>query len=330
MNHGGNIFAFARERGWDWRDVADFSASINPLGPSPAIRHALMAAMDRIVHYPESEPAALRETLAALWRIDADRLIVGNGATELIHFFARTIGESMVSFAAPVFGEFHRAFPAAAIVPFDPAGWPTQGLIAVTRPANPTGAMPDGLEDYLAHTTNPVIVDESFIEFTREPSLLTRERPNLFVLRSLTKFHALPGLRIGALAGPPDTMRAWRERREPWQVNVLAEAAVLAAIKHEEHARATVEFVESERRWLSAGLASIAGLHPQPSAANYILVAADRPIAPISACLAEQKILIRDCSGWPGVPFAHAMRIAVRCREDNVCLISALRGIQCD
>ena len=329
MNHGGNIFAFARERGWDWRDVADFSASINPLGPSPAIRHALAAAMDRIPHYPESEPAALRETLAAHWRIAADRLIAGNGATELIHFFARMVDVPGVSLAAPVFGEFHRAFPEAEIVPFDPAAWPTQRLIVVTRPANPTGAMPVRLADYLERTTNPVIVDESFIEFTREPSLLRCERPNLFVLRSLTKFHALPGLRIGALAGPPDIMRAWRERRDPWQVNVLAEVAVLAAIKHGEHARATVDFVESERAWLTAELASIAELHPQPSAANYILIAADRPIAPISACLAEQKMLVRDCSGWPGVPFTHAMRVAVRCREDNARLISALRGLPC-
>jgi threonine-phosphate decarboxylase len=319
MTHGGNIFAFARRMGCDWREVADFSASINPLGPSPLVRDAVAGALDRIVHYPEAEPCALRQALAGHWSIDPDALIVGNGATDLIHFFARVAAPSHVDLAAPVFSEFHRAFPRARIVPFDSET--SGGLYVITRPANPTGAMP--ALQWLAETRSPVLVDESFLEFTGQPSVYGT-RDNLFVLRSLTKFYALPGLRVGALAGPPDVMRKWRAKRDPWQVNVLAEAAVLASLGDHEHAKRTVEFVRGEREWLAARLKEIAGLDPQPGAANYLLIGLREPAPPLVEKLASRRILVRDCSGWAGVSFPHAIRVAVRTRPENERLLEAL------
>jgi threonine-phosphate decarboxylase len=201
----------------------------------------------------------------------------------------------------------------------------------VTRPANPTGQMPE-LDAYLASTADPVLVDESFIEFTGEPSLLDRihTRPNLFVLRSLTKFYAIPGLRAGALAGPPEVIARWRERREPWQLNVLAEAAVQAALADHEHARRSLDFVRTERAWLAAALGEMPGVAPQPSVANYLLLALDRPAGEIAARLERDRILVRDCSGWPGVPFPMALRVAVRTRAENLRLIAALRGALCE
>jgi threonine-phosphate decarboxylase len=327
LTHGGNIYAVAQRMGWDWRDVADFSASINPLGPAPSVVAAIHAAVDRIAHYPEPEPHTLRSHLGRHWNIDPDLLLAGNGATELLHFLARTLNPPSVSLAAPVFSEFHHAFPKADIVPFEAQHWPTDGLVIVTRPANPTGALPT-LDTYLSSTTNPLLIDESFIDFTDQPSLLPRleNRPNLYILRSLTKFYALPGLRIGILAGPANTIRQWRSQRDPWQVNVLAEAAVLAAINDTSYAQSTREFVTSERQWLTAQLAAIPGLHPQPSTANYLLIATDQPVAPLLYTALQHKILLRDCSAWPGVPYPHAFRAAVRTRPENERLIAALRG----
>jgi len=81
VTHGGDVFAVARKHGWDWRDVDDFSANINPLGPSPLVKPAICQATDRIVHYPEREPARLREALAHVWNLDKDQILLGNGAT---------------------------------------------------------------------------------------------------------------------------------------------------------------------------------------------------------------------------------------------------------
>ena len=327
LGHGGNIFAFARQKGCDWREVTDFSASINPLGPSPSVAPAIAAAMDRIVHYPESGDFALRSAIGAKWGVAPDCLIAGNGATELIDFLAKCFRVERVYLAAPVFSEFHRVYREASIVPFDSDVWPRDGLMVVTRPANPTGTMPR-VDEYLDQTSNPVLIDESFIEFTCQDSLVRRvnERPDLFILRSLTKFYAIPGLRVGVLAGSPERMAELRAKRMPWQVNVLAEAAVLASLQDEHHAQRTRQFVTEERAWLTEQLRHIPGVQTSPASANFLMVAANRPVPPLLAELEEHRILVRDCSGWPGVPFRDAFRIAVRLRAENERLMGALRG----
>src|SRR5262249_21177023 len=118
----------------------------------------------------------------------------------------------------------------------------------------------------------PTLVDESFIDFTDAPSSAHR---GCVVLRSLTKFYALPGLRIVAVVGPVSLVYQWKRLREPWQVNVLAEAAALAAVSDKEHAVRTRNFVASEKRWLYRQLSGIAGVHPLPSHANYIFCTLD-------------------------------------------------------
>ena len=312
VRHGGNVRQIARERGWDSRAIADFSASINPLGPAPGVSDAIRGALDRIASYPETEPACLREALGELWSVDPERIILGNGATELLHWFARVTEFDRVTLAVPVFSEFHRAYPNARCAP--PAQ--REGLLVLTQPVNPTGAVVNTDHE------PPLLVDESFVEFTGLPSAAAR--PDVWVLRSLTKFYALPGLRIGALIGPREDVERLRPRREPWQVNVLAEAAALAAIADCEHARQTLEFVERERAWLAANLP----VRPEPSCANYLFVRLPHAAAPLCAHLLERKILIRDCAGMPGID-GPAVRIAVRTRDENERLVATWKEFAC-
>jgi threonine-phosphate decarboxylase len=349
--HGGNVFEIARERGWNWREVADFSASINPLGPSPAVAEAVRGAVDRIALYPEREPARLRRALAELWGIDERQILLGNGATELLHWFARVWTPDVrrqecrrgkpggllhlgpVTLTVPVFSEFHRAYPGARCAPAgDPARWPREGLVVLTQPNNPTGAAldPVELERWLLATDNPALVDESFLEFTGLPSAarLMERRPRLWVLRSLTKFYALPGLRVGALIGSVEEVERRRPMREPWQVNVLAEAAALAAITDREHGRRTLEFVASERAWLSERIAELPGARPEPSRANYLFVRLAQAAEGLCAHLLERKILVRDCTGSPGVD-GSAARVAVRTRVENERLIAGWKEYSC-
>ena len=84
LTHGGNIFRAAEQRGVPWQQVLDFSASINPLGPSPAAREAILTAMDRIAHYPERTGERLCKRLADEWSVSPTQVLVGNGATELL------------------------------------------------------------------------------------------------------------------------------------------------------------------------------------------------------------------------------------------------------
>ena len=173
-----------------------------------------------------------------------------------------------------------------------------------------------------------LLVDESFLELTDAPSALqlVQRYENLLVLRSLTKLHALPGLRIGALVG--QSVPAMMPYREPWQVSVLAEAASLAAIRATDHHQRTRNFVNAERGWLAEQLAALPGLRPLAGTANYLLVWTTQDPAPLVAWLAARRVLVRDCTHIPGVD-APAIRLAVRLRADNERLLELLREFLC-
>lgn len=318
IQHGGNLFAAARARGWDWREVLDLSASINPLGPPPGVREAILDAMDRIVHYPERHPSVLAEKLGELWGVDPDGILLGNGATDLLHFYARVAPQS-VTLVVPTFSEFHRAYPDARLVRWDEP-WPRNGLLVLTRPNNPLGILPA-----VPDTGQPLLVDESFLEFTGASS--ATGHPNALVLRSLTKFYSLPGLRIGALIGEPAVIAGLRNQREPWQVNVLAEAAALAAIADPDYARGSAAWISAERAWVWEQLQHFPTLRPIRSCANYVLVYCDRS-APLCEWFLDRRILLRDQTGTPGLD-GDCFRFAIRTREENSRFFAHLREYLC-
>lgn len=332
IRHGGNLFAIARERGWDWRDLLEFSASINPLGPAPGVRDAIVAALDRIVHYPEKSPQLLAERLSELWGVDAAQILLGNGATELLHFLARQLDWAGVTLVVPTFSEFHRAWPNAALIAPDEAAG-TRAPLVLTQPNNPVGsALPcEQIAGLVAARRTPVLVDESFIEFTGLPSIaqLTRHYDKLFVLRSLTKFYALPGLRIGALVGPAAIVEKMKGYREPWQVNVLAEAAALAAIADRGHAARSIEFVRTERAWVESQLSGIRALRLAASCANYLTAWVNTDAEALCAWFLDRKILLRDLRGTPGIS-GEAIRFAIRTRPENERLVAGLKEYFCE
>jgi threonine-phosphate decarboxylase len=325
VTHGGNIFSVADREGIAWQGVLDFSASINPLGPSAAAREAIYSALDRISHYPERNSFTLRKRLAAEWGVRPQQVLAGNGATELLFEWCRHFGTGTI--AAPAFGEFHRAWPDARLCLLaDCSTWPAEGPVVLTRPANPTGTLvsAETVRRYSRERAGAVLVDESFLDFCDAGSLTSSAGGNLFVLRSLTKFWALPGLRIGALIGD---VEALGEMRPPWPVNALAEAAALASIDDREHGARTRAFIRAESVWLAKELGQLPGLQVWPSVANYLFVETPQP-AELTAFTAARRVLLRDCSGWPGFPVT-AIRVAVRKRWENQILVDLCKEFLC-
>ena len=318
--HGGNVFAVARANGWDWHEIVDFSASINPLGPSPAVLPAIKEALDRIERYPEPHAEGLVSALAHTWDVDPDSILTGNGATELIHFLAWAWPHEHVSISVPAFSEFHRAYPQAALVRSGERP-PEGGLLIVTRPNSPVGidvAVPD--------RDAPTLVDESFLEFSDLRSSIG-EGP--VVLRSLTKLHALPGLRIGAVVGPPPLIRSWRERRAPWQVNVLAQAAAIAALDDPSHTLRSRDYVAAERERLWPELCQLRGVMPVRGCANFYFARLAYRSADLCDFLLRRRMLLRDCTGWLGVD-GEAVRFAIRSHEENDRLLASWKEYPCD
>jgi len=349
--HGGNIYQTARRMGWNWREVLDLSASINPLGVSPRARRAIRDSMERVAHYPENGAPDLRQAAARRWEIGEDQILAGNGATDLIYFLLRALSPRKTLLVTPTFSEYRRALTGSTIstlalercqkYQLDFARLSRKidedrpDLLILTHPNNPTGATaaPDALLRWLLSEVSPetaVLLDESFIDFTGQPSVvrLAARRPRLFVLRSLTKFYALPGLRVGLLVAEPDSAARLETARQPWAVNALAERAAIAALEDTGFHTKTLRLMDAERLWVGEQLREIPDLDPVPTAANFFFAHTHRAIVELEEFLLARKVLVRNCTGMEGVQ-GEALRFALRTRDENARFVALLKEFYC-
>ena len=208
----------------------------------------------------------------------------------------------------------------------------TLGLL-LNNPHNPSGWLFDR-EAILPLVSQfaLVVVDEAFMDFlppNQQQSLISRvqDYPNLVILRSLTKFYSLPGLRLGYCVSHPDRLRRWQQWRDPWPVNALAAAAAISVVQDTEFQQQTWDWLPEARSHLFEGLALLPGLQPYPSAANFLLVQSEQPSSQVQVKLLERsRILIRDCLSFPELG-DRFFRVAVRTETDNQRLLDALDTI---
>ena len=208
----------------------------------------------------------------------------------------------------------------------------TLGLL-LNNPHNPTGQLFDRetilplLEQFAL-----VIVDEAFMDFLppdQQQSLIpvVQDYQNLVILRSLTKFYSLPGLRLGYCVAHPDRLRRWQKWRDPWPVNALAAAAATAVVQDTEFQQKTWNWLPVARSQLFQGLTSLPGLQPYKSAANFLLVQSEQPSSQLQEkLLKHSRILIRDCLSFPELGDGY-FRVAVRTEADNQRLLEGLDAI---
>lgn len=207
-----------------------------------------------------------------------------------------------------------------------------RGLL-LNNPHNPTGLLfaRKAILPYVKQF-GMVVVDEAFMDFLppwEQETLIdaVEEFPNLVILRSLTKFYSLPGLRLGCAIAHPDILRRWQLRRDPWPVNALAAAAAAAAVRDTVFEQQTWDWLPVARRELFEGLANLPGLQPIAGAANFLLVESSMSVSLIQKSLLERhRILIRDCLSFPELG-DRFFRVAVRSRAENLRLIAGLAEV---
>jgi len=353
-SHGGRIWQIARRTRRDPRELLDFSANINPLGPSPKALSAIRESLWKLPHYPDSDSTPLRQAIARRLSTALDSVVAGNGSTEIIHLFAEANfqGKGEIVIPQPTFAEYEAATRRFGgkprfvfsgrkwfCLPFDKVvarvGSKTEGVF-ICNPNNPTGELIERnrmleLIEKTEEKNVPILIDETFIEFSEREknSSLTHfapKFPNLVVLRSFTKMYALTGLRVGFAIGHTDMIEPILRRKEPWNVNCLAEAGALASLGDEDYVRRTRELVQKEKLFLQDRLDRIPGLRPFPSEANFILVSTQKTgktSREIQSSLLRKGIIVRDCSSFRGLG-DFFIRVAVKRREHNETLIKAL------
>ncbi len=324
----------------------DFSASINPLGPPASAIAAIEAHLGDLSAYPDPASTSLRQALSKFHKIPADWILPGNGSAELLTWACRDLAQLQTThLITPAFSDYQRALSAfsatvqshalklepglAALQNWQPPSPGFQAGLLFNNPHNPTGGLLS--REHLASCLDQfelVVLDEAFMDFLpmeEQQSLLQdiMVHENLVILRSLTKFYSLPGLRLGYAIAHPDRLQKWQQWRDPWSVNALASAAGIAVLKDQGFQQQTWAWLPEARSQLFVGLQQL-GLQPLPGVANYLLVAADCSVTALQeALLQEAHILIRDCMSFPELCDGY-FRVAVRTLAENQKLLDAL------
>ncbi len=359
--HGGPNYAELATLGLSPDEVIDFSASANPFGPSPRVRAALDGAA--IERYPDSQCLALRARLAERHGLAPEQIIVGNGTTELIWLLAVAYLQpgDPVLIVGPTFGEYRAAselmgaavteyrapapassfqqpapsnqFPVPGFQPDVAAivariGQQRPRLTWLCNPNNPTGVYlsPAAVERVATACGHGLLVlDEAYRPFVAGawPSEPLLRRENVVLLRSMTKDHALAGLRLGYALAHPGVIAALQRAQPSWSVNAAAQAAGLAALDDDPYVADSVARTHEAKVYLMAELTRL-GLRVVPSAANFFLVEVGDGQA-LRQRLLRHGLVVRDCASF-GLPAY--VRVGVRRMEECRRLVEAWRREQ--
>jgi threonine-phosphate decarboxylase len=340
-HHGAHGDLVSRSLGVRVGELLDFSQNINPLGaPKDALEAARRALYEDSSRYPDLEYTGLREALAAYLGVGAEMVVPTNGGAEALFLAARAAGTGGKALVLePTFSEYAAAAAASGKEPvrrvarreedFEWDSTPLRDLEGVSvvflcNPNNPTGDLLDrgAVLEVAARVVEAgavLVVDEAFADFVPEISVTDMVDRGLWVVRSFTKFFAIPGLRLGCLvcddAGRVQTLQP------SWPVNSVAAAAGIAAAEDKGFAEASRAEVVRLREDLFGALDVLPGLQPFPGAANFLLV---RGPDGFPERLARRGVLVRGCGPFYGLG-PEFFRVAVRSAEENGRLVAAIR-----
>jgi histidinol-phosphate aminotransferase len=327
--------------------IAKLGSNENPLGVSPRIRDALLAAIDGVHHYPDPTCAALRRRVAARFAVTPDHVCVANGVDNVLTCLGLAFldtGDRCVV-GAPTYTAYASLALMLNAVPVEvpvrdwrldlPRMAGAAGdakMVIVCNPNNPTGTIVthEEVEGFLRSLppTTLAVLDEAYAEFAGDPAFpdaaaLLGRYPNLVVLRTFSKIYGLAGLRVGYAVAAPDVIACFNEVREPFPVDRVAQAAAEATLDDEAYVRAAYENNRTGRAWLAASLADL-GLRSIPSQANFVLADLGRPSDEVARQLLPHGVIIRPGAMWRLPTWA---RITVGTADENRRVIAALKTV---
>ena len=344
--HGGDWAGFESEYG---KRPLDFSANISPLGLPEGVRAAAIQALETADRYPDPLCRALRAALSAHYDVPAEKIVCGNGASDLIYRLCHTLRPKKAAVFVPGFAEYALALrevgSAVAEIPLEKDSFRLTGnqlvripgdceLLFLCNPNNPTGLLTERetllkLLQFCRERGTILALDECFLDFCQcaeEHSLVSQleSHPGLVILKAFTKTYAMAGLRLGyAICGSAGLAERLQSCGQPWAVSGLAQAAGIKALCEENYVNQMRALITAERQRVYAALAAL-GLRVLPGEANYLLfLSTDLSLA---ETLRRRGILIRDCANFAGLARGW-YRIAIRTEAENDMLLNAIREV---
>ena len=289
----------------------------NPYPPSPLVMARLRATVDGgLRRYPDAGARGVRRRLAALFGLDEEHFVVGNGSDELLNVAVRCFAGAgdEVAFATPTYPYYAKLLELQdarrAAIEFDddfglPAALAAAGapLTLVPNPNSPSGTVVSGedLESLASGLSGILVIDEAYVDFARHGAIdLVRRHANVIVARSLSKSFSLAGLRVGFCAAAPELARGMSTVKEHYNVNALSQAAAEAALDDIDWMRCNARRVVATRARLTAALREH-GCHVWDSEANFVLARMPRGVDAGTAAseLRRRRILVRYFGGDP-------------------------------
>jgi len=357
--HGGDVLGVAAAFGVDPATLIDFSANINPLGPSQNVRDAIASAavdISSVTRYPQPHAPVLTQKIAARYGIDRSSIVIGHGTAGLLHAVMRAFRPRTMLVPIPAFSEYSHACAATGceLLPYplcqkndfhlDTAAFiacmlrERPDMVLINTPHNPSGSLVNRRDVLaIADAANAIgavtLIDEAFIDYISEESVLREAsaKESIVVLRSFTKFYAFPSLRVGYAVASINNARRIERMLPSWPVSTIALIAAEAAVDDFEFEQRSLEHNTNERARLTETLASTT-LRVIPSAANYLLLDC-KMLGVTSAVLRNQlitnhAIIVRDCGDYASFTNEAFIRIAIRTNAENNHLLAALRLLE--
>ncbi len=335
----------------------DASVNVNPLGPPESLDAVFAQARMLASRYPQIDAASAREAWADRLEAPFERVLVGNGASELISLAVRAIAPRRVIVFDPCYSEYAAAARAADIavthVPLrlDNAEWVTPldeclasgvdgepvgdgDLVVVGQPNNPSGHLtPVEPLLALARTGAHVLTDESFLALAEQPetalahSLVPHVGARVSMVASLTKTFCVPGLRLGYLVADEALVTRISELRDPWSVNGIAAQAAVALASDGDYLKRSRAQLAAERARVASAVAGL-GMRVTNGVAPWVLARLPEPLtAPeVRSALLAHGVAVRDASTFPGLD-ARWIRIGIRSAAENGAVLTALSEV---
>jgi histidinol-phosphate aminotransferase len=336
------------EREFGITGVVKLASNENPLGPSPAALDSLQKAIQRVHTYPDSNCYYLKKELSSRIDLPEDYFIIGNGTDEILKMIGETFLNpgDQVLFAWPSFSEYDfitrlmgaepvtvplKDFTYDLVEMAQQIGERTK-IIFICNPNNPTGTIVSAqhVHQFLDKISSDVLVvfDEAYYEYVTDPDYssaveLIKEGKKVVVLRTFSKIYGLAGLRVGYGIATPDIIELINRVREPFNVNLLAQEAAVAALQDHDFLQKSRDIVLKGKEYLYNSFTRL-NLKYIPSEANFIFVDVQRNSRQVFTSLLQMGVIIRtgDIFGYP-----NWIRVTVGTPEQNERLITNLEKI---
>jgi histidinol-phosphate aminotransferase len=350
---GRPISEVAREYGLDENKIIKLASNENPLGLPESAKNAMLAVMNDLGRYPDSNGYELKKVISEKLQVPDHWLTLGNGSNDILELVTRSVAQSgdEIIFSKHAFAVYPLATQAVGAKAIEVEAKPADlghdldamlsainertKLIFVANPNNPTGSFLSGaeIEAFLSKVPSHivVVVDEAYNEYLLPEQQydaidFVRQYPNVLVSRSFSKAYGLAGLRLGFSVAQSELTDLLNRIRQPFNVNSLAMAAAIAAFNDAPFLAQGAAVNRAGYIQLTQAFEQI-GLHYLPSAGNFVLVQVgedDQAGSRVNLALLKEGIIVRPVGNY-GLP--KWLRISIGLPEENLAFITALKKI---